>query len=385
MTTYDVAIIGAGVHGASAAKALAERGASVVVVEKDVPAAGPTGRSSAVIRGYYVNEFLARATRESLDLFRDFEDWTHGGNASFVEVGALFLHAEEDGPKLRRVAAGLNELDVVTEVLDRDTLAEQFPQFDLDGLAFGAWEPHAGHADPAGTTNGMLDRALQLGAHLRRNSRVVTIERTPTGVRLGTDQGETIVARKLLLCAGPWTSQLLSLIDVDLPLWGERHIIATYGWGDAAHVPFVWASIPDGIYFKPELHAQYLVGTLWEEPRIDADDFDHELSPDEQLRITMAVVERVPHLEDSEARSGYAAAYDVARDWQPVIGDVDSDVWVVAGTAGHGFKWAPAIGRHVADLMTDADADPGLAQFHPRRFAEGRDLDAGYGAAKILG
>jgi len=385
VTTYDVAIIGAGVQGASAAQALAERGASVVVVEKDAPAAGPTGRSSAVVRGYYVNEFLARTTRESLELFRNFEEWTHGGSASFVEVGALFLHAEEDGPKLRRVAAGLNELDVVTEVLERDALGEQFPQFDLDGIAYGAWEPHAGHADPAGTTNGMLLRALQLGAQLRRDTRVVKIERTASEIVLGTDRGEDVTARKLLLCAGPWTSPLLRLVDVELPLWGERHIIATYGWGDAAHVPFVWASIPDGIYFKPELHAQYLVGTLWEEPHIDPDDFDHELAPDEQLRITMAVVGRVPHLEDSEARNGYAAAYDVAPDWQPVIGDVAEDVYVVAGTAGHGFKWAPGLGRHVADLVTGADVDPELEQFHPRRFAEGRDLDAGYGAAKILG
>jgi len=385
VSNYDVAIIGAGIQGAAAAMALADRGVSTVVIEKGMPASGPTGRSSAVVRGYYVNEFLARTTRESLDLFRSFEDWTHGGSASFVEVGALFVHAEEDGDKLHRVAKQLNSLDVATEVLDRDALAEQFPQFNLDGLAWGAWEPHAGHADPAGTTIGMLNRGMQLGAELKRNTTVVSIDRTAGGVTLRTDSGETITAGKLLVCAGPWTSKLLAKVDIEIPLWAERHIIATYGWGDAQEVPFVWASIPDGIYFKAELHAQYLVGTLWEEPHIDPDDFDHELAPDEQLRITEAVVHRIPDLENSEARSGYSAAYDVAPDWQPVIGDVDENIFVVAGTAGHGFKWAPGIGRHVADLVTGAALDPGLAQFHPNRFADGVELDAGYGAAKILG
>jgi glycine/D-amino acid oxidase-like deaminating enzyme len=75
----------------------------------------------------------------------------------------------------------------------------------------------------------------------------------------------------------------------------------------------------------------------------------------------------------------------VSPDWQPVIGEIADGVFVDAGTSGHGFKLAPALGRHVADLVTGAGADPGLGQFDPGRFAEDRGLDAGYGAARILG
>lgn len=262
-----------------------------------------------------MNEFLARATRESLDLFRNFEEWTHGGEASFVETGALFVHGPEDGPKLYEVAGRLNAIGTVTEVFAIAELAARFPQFDRKGLAYGGWEPHAGHADPAGTTSGMLDRAVQLGATVRKNTEVIKIERGPTGLILTTTTGKDIEAGRLLLCAGPWTSQLLAQVDVDLPLWAERHRIATYNWGDAERIPFVWASISDGIYFKPELHAQYLVGTVWEEPRVNPDAFDHELSPDEHLRITMSVVGRIPALDNPEARPGYSALYDVAPDW----------------------------------------------------------------------
>lgn len=57
METFDVGIIGAGIHGASAAYHLALRSARTVVFEKDVPAGGPTGRSSGICRAYYTNEF----------------------------------------------------------------------------------------------------------------------------------------------------------------------------------------------------------------------------------------------------------------------------------------------------------------------------------------
>jgi sarcosine oxidase subunit beta len=47
-TTFDVGIVGAGVHGASAAYHLASRAVGTVIVERGTPASGPTGRSSAI-------------------------------------------------------------------------------------------------------------------------------------------------------------------------------------------------------------------------------------------------------------------------------------------------------------------------------------------------
>ena len=75
----------------------------------------------------------------------------------------------------------------------------------------------------------------------------------------------------------------------------------------------------------------------------------------------------------------------MSPDWQPVIGEIAPGVFVDAGTSGHGFKLAPALGAHIADLLTGADADPGLEQFHPRRFERAGGLDAGFGEARILG
>lgn len=53
--------------------------------------------------------------------------------------------------------------------------------------------------------------------------------------------------------------------------------------------------------------------------------------------------------------------------------------------SGHGFKLAPALGGHIADLVTDEEVSPGLEQFHPKRFIEGRDIPSGFERAEILG
>ncbi|SEM42560.1 NAD(P)/FAD-dependent oxidoreductase [Nonomuraea pusilla] len=385
MAAYDVAIIGAGVHGASAAMHVAARGARVVVLERATPASGPTGQSSAVVRGYYVNEFLARLTRDSIDLFHGFTDWTHGGQAGFVTTGALFLHAEEDGPQMRRTVERLDAQGIRTELIPASGVAADFPGFDLAGIGWGAWEPDAGHADPVGTTLGMLERARQLGAQVRSDCPVVAVEPSGKAVRLRTAGGEHVTAERVLLAAGPWTGELLARVGVVLPLHAERHIVATFGWGGAEPLPYVWASIPDGIYAKPEHAGQFLVGTLWEEPAADPDRYESELWPEEHLRVVEPAVRRVPRLAEATATSGYAALYDVAPDWQPVIGEVADRVTIVAGTAGHGFKWAPALGAHVADLLTGEPGDPALEQFSPARFARGSLLGGGYGKARILG
>ena len=101
--------------------------------------------------------------------------------------------------------------------------------------------------------------------------------------------------------------------------------------------------------------------------------------------MASGITSRIPSLAMADARGGWASLYDVSPDWQPVIGEIASGVFVDAGTSGHGFKLAPALGRHVADLVTGADVDPGLGQFDPARFETAGALEAGYGEARILG
>lgn len=384
MEGFDVAVIGAGVHGASAAYHLASRGVRTVIFERDAPALGPTGRSSGICRAYYTNPFLARTARESIGMLERFTDITGGHDAGFRRTGFLFLQRSEEIERVQELLARLSEVGVVTELLDGEALAERFPTFDRTGIGVGVWERDAGYADPAATTVGLFGRAVELGAVARLGRVVTALERHRRGVTIVTSDGDRTECLKVLIAAGPWTRPLARQVGVDLPLTVERHVVAVFRWGRAEPVT-AHADVAAGYYFRPEGAEQFLVGSLHPGTPADPDRFPEDVAEEEIHALAEPVLRRVPRLASSEVQGGWASLYDVSPDWQPVIGEIALGVFVDAGTSGHGFKLAPALGRHVADLVTGEATEPGLKEFDPFRFERGRDLAAGFGRSRILG
>jgi glycine/D-amino acid oxidase-like deaminating enzyme len=383
----EVVIVGGGVHGASAAFHLAEQGVDVLLIERADLAGGPTGRSSAVCRAYYTNPFLARVARESLDLLAAFADRTGGRDAGHVITGGIFLHGPDDVAAVTAAARALGEVGTTVDVLDVTAAADLFPRFSFDGLAVVAHEHGAGYADPVATTVGLAHRARDLGARLRQYTTVVRVEQgSGSGPHVLTlSDGSLVEAERLLLAAGPWTRPLAAQVGADLPLTVERHVVATFGWGSAPRIPHVFADVTQGYYAKPEQAGGLLCGPLTPEPAIDDPDvFEQRILDPESEQLAAGLVRRVPDLEGIEPRGGWASLYDVSPDWQPIIGEIAPQVFVDAGTSGHGFKLGPGLGREVAALVMGSPS-PGLSDFSPERFAIGAQLAAGYGDSRILG
>jgi sarcosine oxidase, subunit beta len=387
-TSVDVLVIGGGVHGASAAWHLARRGVQVLLLERGELAGGPTGRSSAVCRAYYTDPFLAGVARESLDLLAAFAEHTDGRDAGFRPTGGLFLHGPRDAELVARTAPALTAIGTSTDLLTPAELAARFPRLDLDGVACAAYEHGAGYADPVLTTTGMVEHARELGARVLLRSEVVGFDvhgGTDRGVTVGLADGTRVAAGRVLLAAGPWTGRLARMVGASLPLTVERHVVATFATAGTEHLDVVMADVPGGYYVRPEVGASLLAGPLTPEPTIaDPDQLDERIHDDEVAALGGALVRRLPDLGAAQPRGGWASLYDVSPDWQPVIGEVAPGVVVDAGTSGHGFKLAPALGRHVAGLVL-GEEEPGLAAFHPDRFLTGAGLAAGYGEARILG
>jgi sarcosine oxidase, subunit beta len=384
MDTFEVGVVGAGVHGASVAYHLASRGVPTVVVERGTPAGGPTGFSSGICRAYYTNDFLARVARDSIGMFERFEELT-GTDAGHRRTGLYYLHPDEDADEVRAAVERLNQMGIATDLFAGTDLAARLPAFNLDGVAIGAYEREAGYADPHATTDGLIRRALELGAEARLGTAVIGIEPDPSGGGvLSTGDGGRISCGRILLAAGPWTRPLAQMVGVDLPLTVERHIVVTFRWASAQRVPG-FGDVIGGFYLRPDGDELFLLGPLTPASQVDPDDFLTSPTPDEVEDLVRRLTFRVPSLERAELHGGWASLYDVSPDWQPVIGEIAPGIFVDAGTSGHGFKLAPVLGAHVADLVTTGAAVPGLAAFDPFRFREGHNLAAGFGDARILG
>src|SRR5215470_15123822 len=100
--TADCVIIGGGVHGASLAYHLARKKAGrVVLIEKKFIASGPTGRSTALVRGFYGMDFFTRTGTAAVAVFRGWSEIVGGGDPGFRPVGLLVLAGPDEAPHLR--------------------------------------------------------------------------------------------------------------------------------------------------------------------------------------------------------------------------------------------------------------------------------------------
>ncbi len=383
---FEVAIIGGGIHGVSAGYQLAARGVKTVLFERGAPASGPTGRSSAICRAFYTNRFVAQVAHDSLEMFADFGEITGGHDCGFRRTGDLYLLGPDERDHLKETADMLTRIGTEVEIMARPELQRQYPEMDLEDVAIAALEVNAGYADPVATTQGLYARALELGLTARLYSPISRIEPRPgSGALLVTESGDRVECARLLIAAGPWTRGLAAHLGVDLPLTVERHWVATFGWNRARPLPYVLGDIPGGYYMKPEGGELFVVGPLTSEPQADPDSYSVAVTEDEISRMASSIIARIPSLAGADSRGGWASLYDVSPDWQPVIGEIAPGIFVDAGTSGHGFKLAPALGRHVAALVLGEPIDEDIRQFDPRRFKSDQLLAAGFGSARIIG
>jgi len=360
---HDVLVIGGGVYGASIAYHLSARRVECALVEMHGLASGPTGRSSAVVRVHYSIPELAELARRGLDFFSDARDILGTGDVGFVRVGVLYGIGPDRAAAFAASGSALRDRGFPIGTLAPAEMDEIVPGFNLDGIAVGLWEPRSGYADPAGTTAALAERARDLGATVRVNSRVVEL-----AVRGGRVAGVTmadgtrIAADTVVVAAGPWTKRLVAQVGVELPLASERHTVSSLGAQGSARsvVPCVWADLPGYYYARPDgdnsvLVAEQSSGTAVADPDV----YDVGVSLAESEAVTVRAATRIHGLESLGIRGGWASLYDVSPDRLHIIDQVPGvdGLYCVAGTSGTGFKLAPAIGEEVARMVTSGRSD----------------------------
>ncbi len=220
--TTDILIIGGGVQAASLAFHLAQRGASVTVLEKQHVAAGATGRSSGLVRMHYDTEVDSRLAWESFQYFRDWKERV-GGECGFTRTGFIQIVPIEQEAALRANVLMHQRIGIPALVVTAEDVKRLAPSFTTGDFKVAAYEPESGYAMPSDTANALMAAARRHGARLAQDCAVtgiITAGGRVTGVQ--TSQG-VYSAPVIVNAAGAWAGQVNRMVGLDLPLTTWRH------------------------------------------------------------------------------------------------------------------------------------------------------------------
>ncbi|HYB40188.1 MAG TPA: FAD-binding oxidoreductase [Candidatus Methylomirabilis sp.] len=373
--TADIVIIGGGVHGASLAYHLGRKKAGrVVLVEKKFVASGPTGRSTALVRGFYGMDFFTRTGMAAVSVFRDWKDAVGGGDPGFQPVGLLVLAGPDEAPHLRRNALRAQELGSRVHLISPAEAKAIVPQLETGDIELVSHEPASGYADPSSTANALTNRARELGVTVVQYTRVEAIATAGsrvTGVR--TEKG-LVSAPAVAVCAGLWAGRLLAPLGVEVDVKPTRHQMCFFrrppGFGQ--HPAII--DRPQQTYMRPEHGDLMIHGLSTYHEVVDPDDYDEGVDRDEILRNAELIARRFPIMENGLSMGGYSGLYDVTPDKQPVLGPIPeySGLFADFGWSGHGFKHSPVIGDILSDVILHGRSSAfNIEPFRCSRFREG--------------
>lgn len=381
----DIVVIGGGVMGASIAYHLARAGSGkIVLLERQGICNGTTGRSGAIVRQHYSNEFSIRMAKRSLEVFQHFEELI-GGECGFVTTGMIVLVDESGADALQANVTMQQEQGVETSLLEPDDIDEAAPGYNGAHVTLACYEPEAGVADPMATTSCFAQRAHDFGASIYEGTpvtRILTEGEHVTGVE--TSRG-TIHAPLVVLAANVWSVALAGALGITLPITPTRHPMVAlrrpHDFGGRAGMHAVGLDLTRSIYLRPDLGGMTLVGSTEDVfTPSDPDSYEQGLSEAEITHFRTQANGTIPALARAVPRGGWAGIYDDTPDFHPILDTLApyEGLYCAAGFSGHGFKLSPIIGHWMAQLILTGNKHDDMQHFAFDRFAQGKEIRPRY-------
>ena len=332
---HDIAIIGAGVVGASIAYHLARRGCDVIVADRAPDfGAGSTPKATGGFRAQFDSETNVRLSMLSRRKLLTFEEET-GVDPGYVPRGYLFLACNDDELRALAEAQRVQHACGLTEarMIDAREAREINPKIGDDSVIGGAFCPTDGFIRAMNILRGYTEAGKRLGVRFLFN--------TPE---------EDVSARIIINAKGAWCGPPV------VPM--RRNVVAT------VPTDVLDASMPMTVWAGDWYHLRVRDGRvllLWpDDPVIDDDAW-----LDEVIRMTRA---RMPCLNDVPLGERWSGLYEMSPDKHALLGRVAENRYVANGSSGHGVMHAPALGQLLAELIVDGRASIDITALDPLRF-----------------
>ncbi|MDM7831668.1 N-methyl-L-tryptophan oxidase [Cellulomonas edaphi] len=358
--TVDHVVVGGGVMGAAAAWQLARRGREVVLLERFGPGhlQGASHGSSRIYRTTYASDDYLDLTQEALGLWRELEA-ASGSQLLTLTGGVSHGTGRAD---LAEIAEAFTARGVPFAWLSPQEAHERWPGLRFDGPVLHE-SATAGrlHADRA--VAAFQRAAAAHGASVRYDSPARALHERADAVVVDTDDGP-LTARSVVVAAGAWTAGLLGAGNGLPPLVVTQEQPAHFrlrpasapadDWPVFTHQPREPHDYPSGTYGLAVPGEGVKVGFHGVGPVTDPDHRTFTPEPGQLATLRDYVRAWIPGA-DPDLLEPISCTYTTTPDHDFVL-DRRGRVVVAAGFSGHGFKFAPAIGRLLADLATDDEA-----------------------------
>ena len=356
---FDIAVVGAGMAGASLAAELAGSARVLLLEAEAQPGYHATGRSAAFWTESYGGPGVQPLTTASGQVLREL--------GLLNKRGALTIGRAGQEARVEAFASSFDALGVAIELEGRAGLAARMPGLQ-PGWTIGAFEPECSDIDVAGLHQHYLAVARKSGAELWLKARLARAGATQRGWRLDLEDGRQADCKVLVNAAGAWADPVAMLAGVrPLGIAPFRRTVAQLRTNPAppAELPLV-LDIDEKFYFKPES------GRLWLSPHDETPSPPCDAAP-EEIDIAMAI-DRMGQVLDWQVlrvEHKWAGLRSFARDRLPVFGfdPVALNFFWFAGQGGFGIQTAPAAARLATRLLmgeAGGEVDPG--PYSPGRF-----------------
>lgn len=387
----DILIIGGGVMGASIAYHLAKQeNGQVMLLERQALCNGTTGRSGAIVRQHYSNDFTIRMAKDCLAVFQDFDELI-GGDCGFVTTGMIVMANEQGTEALSANVKMQKDQGVNTQLIQPEEISEIVPGYSGTGVTLACYEPGTGVADPMATTYCFAKRAHDYGAALHEGiavTQILTEGERMVGVR--TNAGD-FQAPIVVLAANVWSVALAQSIGISLPITATRHPMIALrrpnDFGGRSGLHAVGLDLTRDIYLRPDFGGMTLVGSTENVfSTSDPDNYDQGLSEQEIAHFRSMAGGSIPALSRAVQRGGWAGIYDDTPDFHPILDSLPGyeGLYCAAGFSGHGFKLSPLVGQWMAQLILSGTKPEDMQHFAYDRFAEGKEIRPHYSSG-VLG
>ncbi|KPV39092.1 hypothetical protein AN478_12360 [Thiohalorhabdus denitrificans] len=374
MSTFqpDTVVIGGGIIGLTTALALSERGQTVTVVDPGRREGVSSWAGGGILSPLYpwrqhpaVNALAKRSQQVYPELCRQVRDRT-GIDPELRSLGMLYADFPSHPPLDRETARDwAREQGVEFQELGGDELPAAEPE--LSPVAeYGMRMPGISWVRNPRLMRGLRSLALDGGVEILDGALALRLREQGGTIRgVETDAG-SVEADRVVVAAGPWSTQLLGQVGWDLPVRPVKGtMLLLQGW----HPVLEQVVMTGSHYLIPRADNRILVGSTTEEAG-----FDNRTVLGSVRALSQAAVEMVPETANLELETFWSGLRPGSPDERPFVGPVPGvdGLYVSSGHYRNGVVHAPASAELLAAQMTGSE--PPL---DPEPFAPGRSLSEG--------